>query len=813
MTVVARLKQDGELLLARNVDTRNPIVQNGLMLSQPFDSSVNKGSHALSNVKILGYYTHPTHPLYDYLNANAGSMTLSADITAEVTATVKSTYDLVVVDQYAWAVSSAIMTKLKDFVDAGISVVAVGNDTRANVFVSSYTTAAGAAHNMLIDDYGIIDTGTSSYTGSTDLIGGIDSLQNGAITEYTRSDTGKITGYSYTSSTSGATLFFEQEGVGATTPVLAAIDHCIQTSKGRKTETSTEYNHTGFALRESSTNLYADGNYASKTLHPVRFGPWTFPTSPVGPDGQQVLMVTADGTNGKYHGRDITVVIGLVYSASCWCFVSNDSDSTTVHLAGEQGYAPDAAYDITKKGIWQKISSTGTATTTNARILAYQKSDMTTGYVLFTEVQFEQKKFPTQYTETTSTAGQLQIEFEPLTTCTIIGKFKPYSPFEDSPNTIADYLSINDQSSLMGLHGDGGNIYYRFWQTATGNSHPFLDPDGIWGIGHVHKSYTLTTDELYYKWVRSGTTLIFSIYQNGTWKLVHTFSGASAYNINKVSFGTTTIWNGEHSNLAIYDSALSDAEIDKIIKGTHTITANGLTTNELLTKPKLPVDVSWFDLGADGSGIGNSIVPFADTANYLSGTAYVGGNQLLYNLNSSIGMDWNGNWSICYMKKPIGTHLGEANLTGYSLESLGSNSNVVGGGYIWWGKVNGSNTLSGTTNPTISQLVFFNNWQYITMVKSGTTLTIETWLNDKVQRIRIVTLGAIATNYYVNQYGYDFFLGGWDNNNGCYTHFKNLVISQRALTTDELSNFRLNKIRALKNVVHLQTNFESNAAL
>jgi hypothetical protein len=51
-------------------------------------------------------------------------------------------------------------------------------------------------------------------------------------------------------------------------------------------------------------------------------------------------------------------------------------------------------------------------------------------------------------------------------------------------------------------------------------------------------------------------------------------------------------------------------------------------------------------------------------------TPFVNGTRskssLEYNLNSSIGLDWSQDWSICYWKKPIGTHTDT--LTGYNLK-------------------------------------------------------------------------------------------------------------------------------------------------
>lgn len=309
------------------------------------------------------------------------------------------------------------------------------------------------------------------------------------------------------------------------------------------------------------------------------------------------------------------------------------------------------------------------------------------------------------------------------------------------------------------------------------------------------------------------TNTSFELYMDGE-KVDDLVSSESVTNIPKLILGQGAVANCRYRDFSIYNKALIDSEVKLLAKGTHSITNKGLTTKQLISRPNIPLDAYYFDLGENGNEtITGQLVPTQDTANYVSGDAYVGGNSLEYNLYQSIGLDWNADWSICYFKKPIGTHLGEADLTGYQLESVGCNSNSVGGGHIWWGKSSGSNSLNSTTNSAIDPLTYFNDWQVVTLVKSGTTLTIETWINDKIQRTRIITISGVVANYYETQYGYDFKLGGWDNNNGCYAHFKNLIVLKRAMTQAELDDFRLAKMRATKDTLNIQNEISTNITL
>lgn len=173
-----------------------------------------------------------------------------------------------------------------------------------------------------------------------------------------------------------------------------------------------------------------------------------------------------------------------------------------------------------------------------------------------------------------------------------------------------------------------------------------------------------------------------------------------------------------------------------------------------------------------------------------------GVSRLEYNLNTSMGLDWNLNWSIVYWKKPISTYTNA--LTGYALESLGSNANSVGGGYLYWGKNNGADNIFGASPGTFTPAQYFDNWQMVSLVKSGTTITIKIWGVGGVVHTRAVGIGTVPSNYYVNQHGYDFKLGGWDAANPINAYYKDLVIAKRAFSDAEVLDIFQTQIRANK---------------
>lgn len=196
---------------------------------------------------------------------------------------------------------------------------------------------------------------------------------------------------------------------------------------------------------------------------------------------------------------------------------------------------------------------------------------------------------------------------------------------------------------------------------------------------------------------------------------------------------------------------------------------------------------------------------------------YRGTSSLEFNLNSTIGLDWSGNWSIVYFKKPVGTH--DNTLNGYNIESIGCNGNSVGGCYIWWGKENGANMLctNGTTGSisnfscTFSDInnQYFNQWSMVSIVKNGTTITIKEWLKNGVYAAQY-TGCSVPANGFVTQYGYDLKLGGLDNGNPVNSYYRDLIVSKRALSDNELNNIYRTLIRQ-KNGIQIQHNILENS--
>lgn len=190
-------------------------------------------------------------------------------------------------------------------------------------------------------------------------------------------------------------------------------------------------------------------------------------------------------------------------------------------------------------------------------------------------------------------------------------------------------------------------------------------------------------------------------------------------------------------------------------------------------------------------------------------------SSLEFNLHRDYQLNWNENWSIVYWKKPVGTHANTLNA--YNIDSLGSNSNSVGGGYLWWGKNTSTNSLylSGVSSSSVvfNPSDYFNNWQMVSMVKSGSNITLNIKSNKLTNYQATYSSTINLPNWFVNQYGYDLKLGGHDNNYPSNTFFKDLIITKRALTDVELETLYKTQMRATKDGLTLQNGIKENTIL
>lgn len=169
------------------------------------------------------------------------------------------------------------------------------------------------------------------------------------------------------------------------------------------------------AVEEGTVNLYADGDYESGQLHPVKASGWEIVNDdspkPQGNLGSKVLKCSRTDGVSTWHGRDIPISPNTTYTASVWVWLSPDFEGSWVRLAIERAGGTLEGFtsaDLNIRGKWQRLVRTGVSgpEATNARVLAYVGGP-TNGYVLYDGMQFEQKPFATSFVDGTRAAGRL----------------------------------------------------------------------------------------------------------------------------------------------------------------------------------------------------------------------------------------------------------------------------------------------------------------------------------------------------------------------------------------------------------------------
>lgn len=524
------------------------------------------------------------------------------------------------------------------------------------------------------------------------------------------------------------------------------------------------------------------------------------------------------------------------------------------------------------------------------------------------DIQLENKSFATSFVNGSRGNGNLTIPFDLKPPYTINLFHKPHKPLSQ----IIDQSTSPMIFQMSGYHTNASISYWNY----NKNLIIYIKGDSAagWTTSGSHYSFAdadWDNKEHMYSLVAVNNTT-FKVYVDGNYA-GERISSESVTKITDIRF-SNSMPNAIYRKLSIYNRILSDDEIKQLAKPTFELKPNGdLIVSSIISKPIIPDDVYYFPLGSDGKDEYKVISPTTEvntthedgavwvghaannmlidghipitTSSYgmkgytLTGaisegetctvslkgtlgpgkvyfglynsggsvsmaslhpadkdpdgvfrktfawrigtssntylqvyhmvsttivestidwiqlertsysTPFMSGSRglidLEYNFNSSIGLDWSSNWTIAYWKKPVGTATANA-LTGYSIESLGSNSNSVGGGYIWWGKDSSVNTIASSNPLAIDPTIYFGNWQLVVLRKNGTTLTINTHLSNGTISTRTTTVSTTLANYYVCHHGYDFKFG-WDNTAVANSWFKDLIVAKRVLTDDEIN--------------------------
>ena len=913
MGTVARIKKEGQLLLANTIEERLPVVTDGLVAYYPLDS--NAGA-------------------IDVINGNGTIQNLETGMN------IVEALDVDWKNPASWGVGVWDEAEQAMRFDTGAYAfmnVYIPIDTSKHWYIeATMKQGASAVGSMYLGtiSYDANKTELAGHPGTYDYFGAVGvtvpttwtTYNNNAISGAAR--TGENTNTNdyaaWQTGTKYARLLILTNYYGQAGPTWVKNLRFYHVDTNTSNVVTTE---DGVAIQEATTSLINYGTEFNNWIFGSNSG--SFPTvtpnctfSPTGSPDADKIYIPNDGTFPRIY-QYFTPTSTALHTFSIWLKTMGASVQTVLYIFRQSPWALDGGATVTITNVWQKFVVTFTPSDTTQHQIYIGSHDTTKGVTYFLwGAQLEAKSYASAFVNGSASQSNLFLpisQFLNNTTATI--NFDYYNYYGINNTLISGSIVQNSPPNGLwwGLYRDSGGNVYIHWLDGSSVSSGVVQSQNTWA------NYTISWDASYEYYYKDGVLL-----------------GQKAKSANLATNQLPTIslgwgWtsgDGRFKNFALYNRALSTNEIKALAGEGFKATITKATTPLLLEAPFVPADGFYFPLATDAKDVTKAIdasdninVAFEDSAvwvgtattnlfnspddfsndawqkggittptpnivkftgdyaplyqpkdiypngnvysitwrmsgfvagqkirlglenaidsgypqvilskymktYYRSGTANGTGNfnpilyqfpddngngstnistirllnaqleqksfpspfvngtrgasTLEYNLNSSIGLDWNGDWSITYWKKPVSTY--NDNLTGYNIDSLGSNANGVGGGYLWWGKTYGSDDIYLSTPSSFSPSDYFNHWQFISLVKNGGTITTKTQLVTGTVYVRTDTIGSVVSNYYVNGYGYDFKLGGWDHANPTNTYFRDLIVVKRALSDSELQN-------------------------
>jgi hypothetical protein len=538
---VAKLKQ-GDLYIVGEVNERMPVVRNGLISNYPFDGVVRK------------YIPGAVRYIRDWLNgstANTGNHwveiqaldNLGINVALNKTATPLAAGSA----NYPFTRVTDGSTDTTLYADGAVGMNYVTIDLGALYNINSIKV-----WHYYADSRSYSATKTEISDDGINWFSIFDSAIEGT---YTETSTGRI----YSLSSLGTTA----------NPI---------------TNTSTTLMSSGIAVEEATTNLVP-----TPTIFSSGWTPYTNSN-----DGAFMTEFGVEGLNlinrrswcGAYKG--ITLPATGTYTLSVWVKpIARTDASISITLYTSGGGIADtnvsASWAPDKIGQWQRLTMTRTYTTTaiTLYLICYGGTNAA-GFEItaqYTMPQIEQKTFATSFANGSRSGGRLDIPFKLVPPYTINLFHKPSVPLSlvvDQP-TSPMIFQMNDYYS---------NASVSFWN--------FIKDLKVYTKGNASTAWTSTasyytyTDTTWNNQEHMYTLIavdnrVFKVYMDGVYLGTQTNS-EDVTSITYLSIGNTSMPNATYRDLAIYNRALSDNEVKKLMDGELSITRDGTLLTDLLTE-------------------------------------------------------------------------------------------------------------------------------------------------------------------------------------------------------------------------------------
>jgi hypothetical protein len=654
MSTVARLQNDGDLLLTGEIDERSPMITNGLVHNFPFDDSSGAFDHqggvqTLQNIE-SGANLFDAMKL-DWRNPDSWFVTsgnlnnVSWDEEKQALRVQGNNYlwfdtPIVVDPSKRYAIEAEVFQENDEMASTSATRLYLGGrgftESRVN-YTPNYDYSMSAGYSLPLGQwkrFGVIRSGTSVMTNSTRML---NDGEDPVATVGWSSDNGLCYKFHFGG-------LFNYYGSSNAVAYIKNISIVILDDDTSNTSITSD----GIGVGETTTNLANE---------PDKPDTWYSADDPLYGFISQRVIDTPFGIKGlsktvKTSGNDYRATLAQVYT--------NASSITSTDRVTQSIYARTTATDgggymnlnfqgVDSTGARQDYTLTFRLTNEWARYdVSMLLSDHGMSSIIDTmkiylycndglertfEIacpQLEKKPYATPFViGSRSSSSKVDIEVPRMETYTVFGKFVPYSPLENG----STYDTTQVSSSLIRIEDTlkVGGFFYRFYLMSGTTSSPYFDPDGYYnpttGSAHIHNNYEiLKRYPVYFAIRKSGTTAKIKLFQNGAWKSEHVATVPADAGVDLIRLGSTAIWNGSYSDLSIYNRELSDNELDTLAKGRMSVSQEGsITKTSIAESPNdILASTKYFPLGEDGNDYNKVVSPRNNTAVYEDGVAWVG---------------------------------------------------------------------------------------------------------------------------------------------------------------------------------------------
>lgn len=641
--VAARLTRDDGLLVNGDIDTRLPLVTNGLVAHYPFDGTV-KG---ISNSRIIDYdkWTVGTNGGQTGFgqNGDGNSIISGVDPFGGTTAIWRTLGNDIASDaDGGWETTAVpiVSTKLYRFSVwikckvlgdgryyfgcygyGGTNGVTLNSSSAWNANTNPYFTTGewslpldewylmvAFVHPHNTTAYGNhIDSGWYAPLSTTKVSGSMDDFRCHSSSTSVAHRTYLY--YSTLATTDQQWCYPRIDLCDGSEPTIADLVNGEGNVVNPITNTGTVITNDGIAIEKATTNMIQ--------LITANFTPWA------GMTGRSNNYVTLNGTRG------VTVITdndggALWYGAttimSCTASTKYTISAKVKYLNGipsdnlmyireynngtqttEVGYY-GVANKINIGDGWQRVTVTFT---TGASVNSFQLQgyEYAKNVIFIEDVQIELGDIATEYIPSSKSIAYLNLIVPLSTTNTISFDYLCKS------NKSVTVLSNGSYNAWWGIFITNLSQLYMH-EASSGGSFVsnYIVPLNEWI--HITIVWTISNQYLYVDGVLLGS--------------VATNMSVGVNNIPIIYLGTG--WNhgdGIFKNVSIYNSALSVAEITKLTKGTHSITKTGLLTNSVATRSDS--EGTRFNFDSDGMDYNKYIVPTTDVNTVYDDGVWIGG--------------------------------------------------------------------------------------------------------------------------------------------------------------------------------------------